>query len=96
MTFNERFADNLIRCRKSAGFSQEALAVRASLSIDAVSKYERAEIGPTIDTLIRLAGALSIPTRDLLNGLTWSPALVGTRPGQYRFSASDPADEQVA
>jgi transcriptional regulator with XRE-family HTH domain len=94
VTFNERFADNLIRCRQNAGLSQEALAVRATLSLNAVSKYERGEIGPTIDTLIRLAGALSVPARDLLDGLRWNPAFVGTGPGQYRFSDSDGAGPQ--
>jgi transcriptional regulator with XRE-family HTH domain len=92
MSFAERFAANLRRCRKRTGLSQQAAAVRASLSFDAVGKYECAEQTPTLDTLIRLAGALSVSVDELLEGLAWKPAYFGGGPGRYRFSGSDIAD----
>jgi transcriptional regulator with XRE-family HTH domain len=59
-TFKARFAENLIRCRKRAGLSQERVALRASLSRGAVNKYEKEVNVPCLDTVIRLGG----PGRD--------------------------------
>jgi transcriptional regulator with XRE-family HTH domain len=78
---NDRFAENLIRCRKRAGLSQEETAVRASLHRTAVGQIERQERIPRIDTLIKLAGALSVSPSELLEGLAWEPGYV--EPGKF-------------
>jgi transcriptional regulator with XRE-family HTH domain len=68
-----RFGENLTRCRRDAGLSQEELGVRASLHRTEIGLLERGERLPRIDTVIKLAGALSIPPAELIEGIDWAP-----------------------
>jgi len=68
-----RFAENLIRCRKRADLSQEGLGIRASLHRTEISLLERGTRIPRIDTLVKLAGALSVSPCELLDGIVWRP-----------------------
>lgn len=82
MTLAERFGENLTIYRRRSGLSQEELGFRASLHRTEIGELERGVRVPRIDTLIKLAGALSVPPGDLLKGMAWSP---GTgRPGRLR------------
>jgi len=65
------FAENLLRLRKEAGFSQEDLGLRAALHRTEISLLERGTRIPRIDTLVKLAGALEIAPCDLLEGIVW-------------------------
>lgn len=47
--------------RKESGFSQQALAERAGLSVDSVGKLERGEQLVSLKTLNKLCHALEIP-----------------------------------
>lgn len=76
-----QFARNLIRCRRRVGLSQEEVAVRASLHRTAVGQLEREERIARIDTVVKLAGALSVSPGDLLDGLAWEPG--STRLGRF-------------
>ena len=69
------FGRNLHRCRKSSGLSQEELAVGASLHRTEIGLLERGERLPRIDTMIKLAGALSVPPSELIAGIDWSPGV---------------------
>src|SRR5215469_838190 len=63
MTADERapFGVLLRRARRAAGLSQEALAERASLSVDAISALERGlRRAPHAETLELLARALQV------------------------------------
>jgi transcriptional regulator with XRE-family HTH domain len=77
-----RFAENLARCRRRAGMSQEELGVGASLHRTEISQLERGLRLARIDTLVKLAGALSISPCDLLEGIEWSPG--STTVGEFR------------
>jgi transcriptional regulator with XRE-family HTH domain len=77
----ERFAENLLRARESAGRSQEELAFRAALHRTEVGLLERGVRLPRIDTLAKLAGALDIEPAALLDGIRWDPG--DYRPGQF-------------
>lgn len=68
-----QFGQNLARCRKHAKISQEELGIRASLHRTQIGVLERGGRLPRIDTLIKLAGALSISPCDLLEGIAWRP-----------------------
>ena len=58
---DEVFGDVLRRYRRAAGFTQEELAERSSLSVEAISAIERGwRRAPRRDTLQRLAAALVI------------------------------------
>jgi transcriptional regulator with XRE-family HTH domain len=67
------FGDNLARCRKRAGLSQDELSFRASLHRTEISQLERGLRMARADTLLRLAGALEVPVGDLFEGMTWKP-----------------------
>jgi ribosome-binding protein aMBF1 (putative translation factor) len=69
-----RFGQNLRRCRQLAGLSQEELGERASLHRTEIGKLEKGERLARIDTLVRLAGAMSIRPEELVEGIHWTPA----------------------
>ncbi len=73
MDFASRFGQNLARCRRRAGLSQEELGVRASLHRTAVGQLERGERVARTDTLVKLAGSLAVQPEELLAGLEWRP-----------------------
>lgn len=71
-----RFGENLVRCRMKANLSQEELAHHSALHRTEVGLLERGARVPRIDTLVKLAGALSISPSELIDGITWTPASV--------------------
>lgn len=81
------FGRNLARARTRAGLSQEALAVLATLHRTEIGLLERGERLPRIDTLIKVAGALSIPPTELIAGIEWSPG--STTIGEFRLGSGD-------
>jgi transcriptional regulator with XRE-family HTH domain len=83
--FRERFASNLVRCRKRAGFSQETLADRASIHRTEIGLFEGGKRTPRIDTLVKVAGGLGVPPHELLEGVTWKPGNGGDA-GGFEFS----------
>jgi transcriptional regulator with XRE-family HTH domain len=84
MKVERQFAANLRACRKRAGLSQEALRFRAELHRTEIGLLERGARVPRIDTLIKLASALSIPPGDLLEGIGWRPGEIGEPvPGRF-------------
>lgn len=81
MRVADQFGKNLAYCRKRSKFSQEELAVRASLHRTAVGQLERGERVARVDTVVKLAGSLDIPPGELLDGMGWNPG--GTRIGAF-------------
>lgn len=79
--------DNLARCRKRAGLSQDELSFRASLHRTEISQLERGLRMARADTLIRLAGALEVPVGELFEGLVW-------KPGDVRLGRFERAGEE--
>ncbi len=77
-----RFGENLMLYRKRANLSQEELGFRASLHRTEISQLERGVRLARIDTLIKLAGALSVPPGDLLKGMAWAPG--SARVGRFK------------
>jgi transcriptional regulator with XRE-family HTH domain len=78
----ERFGENRMVYRRRAGLSQEELGFMASLHRTEIGELERGVRVPRIDTLVKLAGALSVPLGDLLKGMAWAPG--GTRRGRFK------------
>ncbi len=77
-----RFAQNLRRCRRVAGISQETLGLRAGLHRTEIGLLERGSRTPRIDTVLKLATALKVKPADLLDGIAWVPSPYG---GQFEF-----------
>ena len=70
---SDRFAENLRLCRKRSGLSQEKLGYRASLHRTEIGLLERGARVPQLDTILKLAGGLSISPCELIAGITWQP-----------------------
>ncbi len=73
-----RFGQNLARCRKRSGLSQEDVAFRAGLHRTEIGMLERGTRTPRIDTLVKLAGAVEVDPWELLDGIKWDapPVLI--------------------
>lgn len=85
------FGRNLRVSRKRAGMAQEELARRASLHRTEIGSLEGGARVPRIDTLIKLASALSIPPGELLAGIDWK--LDGARVGGFVLQTAGEAGE---
>jgi transcriptional regulator with XRE-family HTH domain len=66
MTARQNFAHNLRSLRSAKGISQERLADLAELHRTYVSSVERCERNISIDNMEKLAAALGVDIRDLL------------------------------
>ena len=75
------FGKNLAAARKRSGYSQEQVAVRASVHRTEVGVLERGGRVPQIETVVKLAGAVNVSVADLLAGIEWTPGEV--RPGGF-------------
>ncbi|MGC1853185.1 MAG: helix-turn-helix transcriptional regulator [Solirubrobacterales bacterium] len=73
MDVAKRFGENLRRCRRRAGLSQEELGMRSSLHRTEIGLLERGARVPRIDTLIKISSALVIPPSELIEGIEWTP-----------------------
>lgn len=85
--------ERLKSARKRAGLSMRALAERAGVSAQAISKYERGQDVPSSVVIIRLAKALGIPLEWLLR-----PAQISLSTPAYRSHRSrlgSKAKEQI-
>jgi transcriptional regulator with XRE-family HTH domain len=95
-----RFGSNLRRIRLERRLSQEELMARADIHRNQISKYERGETEPQLETLARLAWALDVSVDSLLAGINWQespPRLLdesSESPSQAGFSVVPPERPQ--
>jgi transcriptional regulator with XRE-family HTH domain len=73
----ERFGRNVRHARQREGLSQAELGKRAELHLTHLGAIQRGARLPRLDTIIKLAGSIEVDPRELLDGLSWSPAGVG-------------------
>lgn len=83
-----RFGQNLARARRRAALSQEELGVRASLHRTEIGLLEHGRRVARIDTLIQIAGALSVDPAELLEGIFWNAG--DTASGRFSISQPQP------
>jgi transcriptional regulator with XRE-family HTH domain len=81
-----KFGRNLFRCRRRAAMSQEELGARASLHRTEIGMLEQGTRLARVDTLMKLAGALSLAPEELLEGIHWTPG----NSAEGGFSISEP------
>ena len=62
----KRFGSSLGEMRREAGLTQEELAARSGLHRTYVGSVERGERNPTVLSLVRLAGGLGVPVKELV------------------------------
>ncbi len=67
---HRRRLGNQVRAhRKKLGISQEALAEKAELHPVYIGRVERGEVNVSLDSLVRIADALSVSLQDLVAGI---------------------------
>jgi transcriptional regulator with XRE-family HTH domain len=71
-----RFGKNLRRCRKRVGLTQEKLAALSAVHRTEVTKLEKGERPPRIDTAVKVATVLSVSLDELTTGINWKPGRV--------------------
>jgi len=87
-----RFADNLYRARERAGLDQKEAARRAAVTRSRLDRIEGGEHVPTLDVLIRIAGAYSTSVGKLVEGVSWRPGWVeDSGPAGYLVAEDRPA-----
>ena len=67
ITLRRKFGENIRQLRLSRGLTQESLAEKSDLSVDAVRRIEWGTISPSLDTLSKLASGLDISLRTLFS-----------------------------
>lgn len=86
MDVGRHFGENLRRARRRAGISQEELGMRSSLHRTEIGLLERGSRVPRIDTLIKVASALSLAPGELLVGIDWTPGSTTRTDGSFAFA----------
>lgn len=66
MEIKQIIANNIISLRKSHNMTQNELALQLNYSDNAVSRWERAEVTPSIETLSQIADLFAVPLASLL------------------------------
>ena len=85
---------NLRVRRKEKGYTCESLGKLINIQRSAVSKYERGEIQPSKETLVKLAHILDCTT-DYLLGITNIPKIVNEKKSQNNWELSEEEEEYV-
>ena len=67
MNVGRRFGTHLRTLRHARHLTQEALAERSELSVDAVRRIERGAFSPSLETVNKLASGLDVSLRTLFN-----------------------------
>ncbi|EKE05095.1 MAG: hypothetical protein ACD_19C00426G0117 [uncultured bacterium] len=66
-TTNENFGNKVRKLRKKMGLSQEQLAIKAHLDITSINEIENGSRNPMLKTIKKIAGALGVASKDLLD-----------------------------
>lgn len=69
MNIRDRFGSHVRKLRIARQLTQEALAERSDLSVDAIRRIERGRLSPTLETLRKVATGLEISLHTLFQSL---------------------------
>jgi transcriptional regulator with XRE-family HTH domain len=85
-----RFGENLRRARRLARLSQDEVGQRASLNRTEISKLEKGQRAPRLETIVKVAGALEVDPGELLVCMAWQPGKPSEPGGFYLPKGSEP------
>lgn len=63
----KKLGERVRELRKSAGITQEELGEKAALNYKFIGELERGRVNVSLDSIVRIAGALGVKTGDLLS-----------------------------
>ena len=66
-TIKKKFGVHLFQLRNKAGMTQAKLAEKTNLSVDLISRIERGERAPSLESIEKLSNALKIRSSELFN-----------------------------
>ena len=66
-TIKKKFGEHLFQLRKKSGMTQATLAAKTDLSVDLISRIERGERAPSLESIEKLSNALKIKMSELFN-----------------------------
>lgn len=69
ISLRRKFGNNVRRLRRCRGLTQETLAERCELSVDAIRRIEWGTMSPSLSTLGRLAAGLDLSLPTLFDAL---------------------------
>ena len=66
-TIKKKFGEHLFQLRKKSVMTQATLAAKTDLSVDLISRIERGERAPSLESIEKLSNALKISLSELFN-----------------------------
>jgi transcriptional regulator with XRE-family HTH domain len=66
-TIKRKFGVHLFQLRNKAGMTQAKLAEKTNLSVDSISRIERGERAPSLESIEKISNALKIKSSELFN-----------------------------
>jgi transcriptional regulator with XRE-family HTH domain len=66
-TIKKTFGVHLFQLRNKAGMTQAKLAEKTNLSVDSISRIERGERAPSLESIEKISNALKIKSSELFN-----------------------------
>ena len=66
-SIKKKFGVHLFRLRNKAGMTQARLAEKTNLSVDSISRIERGERAPSLESIERISNALKVRSSELFN-----------------------------
>jgi len=66
-SINEKFGQRVRELRRKKGFSQEQFSFESHIDLTSVSEIETGARNPTLRTIHKIALALKVPIRDLVD-----------------------------
>ena len=66
-TIKKKFGVHLFQLRNAAGMTQARLAETTNLSVDSISRIERGERAPSLESIEKISSALKVRSSELFN-----------------------------
>ncbi|MBI4685679.1 MAG: helix-turn-helix transcriptional regulator [Nitrospirae bacterium] len=63
----KKLGERIRELRKSSGITQEELGEKAALNYKFIGELERGKVNVSLDSIVRIAGALGVKTGDLFS-----------------------------
>lgn len=89
----DAIAQNVLRARRERGWSLRDLAEHSGVSKALLSRIERGEANPSVETLWRIVGAIEVPFSELIQSGNSEPQLV--HKGEGRFWVTEDSAMEV-